>query len=60
MLSLLPYNFMITTREAIVQETMNLLHNPSEYLQMSQAHNPHGDGQAAGRIVQTVLAVLGK
>jgi len=49
-----------TSREAIVKETINLLHNPSEYLQMSQAHNPYGDGQAAGRIVQTVLAVLGK
>ena len=49
-----------TSREAIVKETLNLLHNPAEYLQMSQAHNPYGDGQAAGRIVQTVLAVLGK
>ena len=49
-----------TSREAIVNETLNLLHNPSEYLQMSQAHNPYGDGQAAGRIVQTVLAVLGE
>jgi len=48
-----------TSREAIVKETLNLLHNPPEYLQMSQAHNPYGDGQAAGRIVQTVLAVLG-
>ncbi len=48
------------SREAIVKETLNLLHNPAEYLQMSQAHNPYGDGQAAGRIVQTVLAVLGK
>ena len=49
-----------TSREAIVKETLNLLHNPAEYLQMSQAHNPYGDGQATGRIVQTVLAVLGK
>jgi len=48
-----------TSREAIVKETMNLLQNPVDYLRMSQAHNPYGDGQAVGRIVQTVLSIQG-
>jgi len=46
-----------TSREAIVKECLNLLRNPADYTRMSQAHNPYGDGQAVGRILQTVLSV---
>jgi len=45
-----------TSRELIVSECLNLLHNATDYQRMSQAHNPYGDGQAAQRIVQTVLS----
>jgi UDP-N-acetylglucosamine 2-epimerase (non-hydrolysing) len=48
-----------TSRQAIVQETLNLLHNPADYQRMSQAHNPYGDGHAVGRILQTVLTIKG-
>ncbi len=44
-----------TARETIVKETMNLLQNPADYVRMSQAHNPYGDGKAVGRIIETVL-----
>jgi len=47
-----------TSREAIVTECLNLLNNPADYERMSQAHNPYGDGQAVGRILQTVLNQL--
>jgi len=46
-----------TAREAIVKECLNLLNNPADYLRMSQAHNPYGDGQATQRIVDTVLSI---
>lgn len=46
-----------TSRELIVKECLNLLHNAADYQRMSQAHNPYGDGQAAQRIVQTVLSI---
>lgn len=45
-----------TSRQAIVSETMKLLQNLPDYQRMSQAHNPYGDGQAVGRILQTVLS----
>jgi UDP-N-acetylglucosamine 2-epimerase (non-hydrolysing) len=48
-----------TSREAIFRECLNLLNNPADYQRMSQAHNPYGDGQAVGRIVQTVVANIG-
>lgn len=40
-----------TDRERIVAETTRLLTNPAAYQEMSLAHNPYGDGLAAGRIV---------
>ncbi len=40
-----------TDRERIFAEAIRLLDNPLEYQQMSRAHNPYGDGQAAARIV---------
>lgn len=45
-----------TSRDQIVKETRNLLHNPSAYATMSHAYNPYGDGKAAGRIVQLILS----
>lgn len=39
------------SRERIVAETCELLENDAAYDEMSQAHNPYGDGQAAKRIV---------
>jgi UDP-N-acetylglucosamine 2-epimerase (non-hydrolysing) len=48
-----------TSREMIVKECLNLLNNPADYQRMSQAHNPYGDGQAVGRILQTVLKLKG-
>ena len=44
-----------TSRAAIVKETLNLLQNPADYVRMSQAHNPYGDGKAVGRIIEAVL-----
>ncbi len=46
-----------TSRERIVKECLNLLHNQLAYTTMSQAHNPYGDGVAVGRIVQTVMSM---
>lgn len=48
-----------TSREAIVQEALNLLKNQADYQRMSQAHNPYGDGHAVGRIIQAVLSMKG-
>ena len=45
-----------TSRDQIVKETRNLLHNPAAYATMSHAYNPYGDGEAAGRIVQLILS----
>jgi len=39
----------------IVREARNLLDNPAEYAKMAQAINPYGDGQAARRIVESIL-----
>ena len=44
-----------TQTETIVTETIRLLENQEEYEQMAKASNPFGDGQAAKRIVKTVL-----
>ena len=42
----------------IVQETFKLLDDDTAYQRMSQAHNPYGDGHAAGRIVDVLLKCL--
>lgn len=44
-----------TVREKIVGETRKLLDNEHEYLHMSRAHNPYGDGRAAHRIIDVLL-----
>lgn len=44
-----------TTTKNIVFEARRLLDSKAEYLAMSKAHNPYGDGLASGRIVKTIL-----
>ncbi|NPA38107.1 MAG: UDP-N-acetylglucosamine 2-epimerase (non-hydrolyzing) [Chlorobi bacterium] len=41
-----------TDKEKIVKEAESLLRNEARYSQMSELHNPYGDGKAAGRIVE--------
>lgn len=43
-----------TDVDAIVGETARLLDDDAAYRTMSAAHNPYGDGQAAGRIVDAI------
>jgi UDP-N-acetylglucosamine 2-epimerase (non-hydrolysing) len=45
-----------TSRERIVQQTLRLLRDESAYQQMSHAHNPYGDGQAADRISRIIIS----
>jgi len=41
-----------TDEQRIVAETDHLLSEPDAYAVMSRAHNPYGDGKAAGRIAK--------
>lgn len=41
-----------TEREKIINSVRMLLEDKGEYLSMSQAHNPYGDGKACDRIVE--------
>ncbi len=43
-----------TDHALIVDQTARLLDEPSAYAQMSRAHNPYGDGNAASRIAEVV------
>lgn len=43
-----------TDEERIVREAARLLDDPQAYAAMSRAHNPYGDGRAAGRIVRVI------
>lgn len=45
-----------TDNESIVSAACLLLDNPVEYSLMARAVNPYGDGQAAERIVEAILA----
>jgi UDP-N-acetylglucosamine 2-epimerase (non-hydrolysing) len=45
-----------TDRDTIVRKTRHLLDDQNAYEKMAQAINPYGDGQAAKRIVQAILA----
>lgn len=45
-----------TDRAAISSAVLNLLGDESTYKAMSMAHNPYGDGKAAARIVERLLA----
>lgn len=49
-----------TGTDRIVAETRRLLDDPVAYAQMAQSVNPYGDGHAAGRIVQAILAYEGE
>ncbi len=49
-----------TAREAIVRECECLLTDTEAYQAMSRAHNPYGDGQAVGRIVNTLQSMQGR
>jgi UDP-N-acetylglucosamine 2-epimerase (non-hydrolysing) len=40
-----------TNEDKIVLETLRLLDNEEAYQEMSTAHNPYGDGNAAPRII---------
>jgi UDP-N-acetylglucosamine 2-epimerase (non-hydrolysing) len=42
----------------IVRETALLLENPQAYEEMARAHNPFGDGQASGRILDACRSFL--
>ncbi len=44
-----------TQTSQIIQETIRLLDNPTNYAQMAKAANPYGDGYAAERIVEALL-----
>lgn len=44
-----------TDRKRVYAETKRLLTDAAEYERMATACNPYGDGQAASRIVQTIL-----
>jgi UDP-N-acetylglucosamine 2-epimerase (non-hydrolysing) len=46
-----------TDTERIVNETRRLMDDPQAYAAMSTAANPFGDGHAAERIVEALLAV---
>ena len=48
-----------TDGDAIVAGVAELLESESAYEKMARAHNPYGDGQAAGRIVAAIEAKLG-
>jgi len=43
----------------IVNETSRLLSDPCRYSSMARAHNPYGDGHAAGRIIRACSGYLG-
>lgn len=47
-----------TDPATIVAEAERLLHDPAAYAAMAQAANPFGDGHAAERIVDHLVAAL--
>ncbi|MFZ5759506.1 MAG: non-hydrolyzing UDP-N-acetylglucosamine 2-epimerase [Thermodesulfobacteriota bacterium] len=44
-----------TNKELILAETSRLLDDQAHYQEMSHAHNPYGDGQAADRIMEVLV-----
>ena len=49
-----------TNEVSIYQETKRLLIDGKEYMRMSKAVNPYGDGHASERIVQSILQYYGE
>ncbi len=47
-----------TDRELIVREAVRLIEDRTEYDRMARLHNPYGDGQASGRIAESIAAYL--
>lgn len=47
-----------TDQDTIVEATQRLLDDEAQYLTMSRAHNPYGDGQACRRIADILENVL--
>ena len=47
-----------TDAATIVNEASRLLDDPAAYDAMARAHNPFGDGQASGRIVEAARRLL--
>ncbi|MNH35285.1 UDP-N-acetylglucosamine 2-epimerase [compost metagenome] len=43
-----------TDTQKIIKEAQDLLNNESRYQQMSELHNPYGDGKACERIVNFI------
>jgi UDP-N-acetylglucosamine 2-epimerase (non-hydrolysing) len=39
-------------KDRIIDEVQNLLNNKEEYIKMSKAHNPYGDGKSSEKIVK--------
>ena len=44
-----------THHATIIAEVSNLIEDEEVYRQMSQAHNPYGDGKASERIIETIV-----
>ncbi|NBO66507.1 MAG: UDP-N-acetylglucosamine 2-epimerase (non-hydrolyzing) [Acidobacteria bacterium] len=44
-----------TDRQLIVSETLRLLEDSASYLQMANASNPYGDGEASQRIIRSIV-----
>jgi UDP-N-acetylglucosamine 2-epimerase (non-hydrolysing) len=44
-----------TSKDSVVKETLNLLHDTMAYQKMSLAPNPYGDGKASQKIVKGIL-----
>ncbi|MDD0975539.1 non-hydrolyzing UDP-N-acetylglucosamine 2-epimerase [Pseudomonas fontis] len=49
-----------TNEEVMIAEVEELLNSQEAYDKMSFAHNPYGDGNASGRIVETLKQFFGK
>ncbi|SFO20911.1 non-hydrolyzing UDP-N-acetylglucosamine 2-epimerase [Sphingomonas sp. OK281] len=49
-----------TDEDRIVSEIFTLLDDSAVYAAMARAHNPFGDGHAAGRIAKTIAETLAK
>ena len=47
-----------TDKDKIVREVNRLLNSEKEYQAMARAHNPYGDGNAAGRIVESIKEIF--
>ena len=47
-----------TTKDTIVENTLNLLHNDSEYQRMASGNNPYGDGTTSIKIIKILEEIL--